>query len=104
MTTDVAGSIREATNVGRNALLSAAQVDELAKGGLYGASGDGTVKGEREARDDFLRLILSLRSVTNYTDPISIAFVPRRILLCEREILPDALAPKILTLRVFSAR
>lgn len=60
-------------------------------------------EGEREARDDFLRLILSLRSVTNYTDPISIAFVPRRVLLCEREILPDALAPKILTLRVFSA-
>jgi len=86
MTTDVAGPIREA-NVGRNALLSAAQVDELAKGALRCERG-------WEARDDFLRLILSLRSVTNYTDPIPIAFVPRRVLLCERKILPDALAPK----------
>lgn len=80
MTTDVAGPIREA-NVGRNALLSAAQVDELAKRALRCERGwDG--EGEREARDDFLRLILSLHSVTNYTDPISIAFVPRSVVFC----------------------
>lgn len=47
MTTDVAGPIREA-NVGRNALLSAAQVDELARGAPRCERGwDG--EGEREA-------------------------------------------------------
>lgn len=44
MTTDVAGPIREA-NVGRNALLSAAQVDELAKGALRCERGWEAAKG-----------------------------------------------------------
>lgn len=91
MTTDVAGPIREA-NVGRNALLSAAQVDELVKRALRCERG-----WEREARDDFLRLILSLHSVTNYTDPISIAFVPRSVVFCaSAKYYRTTLAPKIL--------
>jgi len=104
MTTDVAEPIQREANVGRNALLSAAQVDELAKRCSKVRAGVERQRGMRNSRDDFLRLILSLRSVTNYTYPISIAFMPRRFHASAKYLLPDALAQKILTLRVFSTR
>jgi len=88
--TDVAGPI----SVRRNALLSAPttsmRVNELAVGGCRAyASGvrRGTGDGGRGARDDSLRLILSLRSVTNYTRYPSPS-CDAALLLCEREISP----------------
>jgi len=80
MTTDVAGPIQQASRTKCTFINGTGQ--RTCKGGLHGTSGGGTAKGEREARDDFLRLILSLRSMTNYTDPISITFVSRPVLLC----------------------
>jgi len=93
--TDVAGPI----SVRRNALLSAPttsmRVNELAVGGCRayasgvrrGTGGRGTGDGGRGARDDSLRLILSLRSVTNYTRYPSPS-CDAALLLCEREISP----------------